>query len=702
TVDGHEFGLPETLEHLHVERWSAHSRHALGPVEVIQEIFPLHGAPGIARQLTFRSLDGVGHPLSIASEFQPFLAPVLLEGVKPYVYRMEGALGKFQLTSFGSGVSLESSAAPSRVWIDDVPWTGALIEGEIRSIRLAHDLPIAPLGSTEISWVMLGGLARTLGRGSAQEHATSEALTIDRSAVDGDWRKWLAETPVLRLPQAPELEQAYRLARSALRALYSEPEEGLTGLVAGYPWYSSMWCRDLAWMLPAVLWLGDHDWVERSVRSVLRFQARSALPILGGEPGELPMQISPGPIFLFGTSDTSLYYPVLTRQLIDHARRPELAREFLPALARIGEWADHRASTPTGLFRNGGEIEEVRAASAGVGRITYGFDAVDTTIWDSTDRRDHAIDIQVLYTRALTAIAELMERAGTADSRGRLRERANSVAASIPDRYWWPEEGYLYDSLRLDGSSVPRVRPNALAAVAAGLLPRDRALSVLARSLEPDLATPWGLRTLSTDDPGFVPTAYHDGQVWTIATAWAARAAFALRDSVTGVAMLGTIAQRIIEERGFANECYRGDRPEAFNSCFLLGFSVAPFLTCLFEGLWGIHVGPAGAWVSVEPNFPIKWSEADLTGVKNPLSSRRAGRACWSPPRRQRTHNPQTYAASRWAMPCRSLACERRTARWKPSGGSASTSPRARCSPSSDPMARARRRPSRSSRDYAG
>jgi glycogen debranching enzyme len=117
-------------------------------------------------------------------------------------------------------------------------------------------------------------------------------------------------------------------------------------------------------------------------------------------------------------------------------------------------------------------------------------------------------------------------------------------------------------------------------------------------------------------DPAFVPTAYHDGQVWTIATAWAARAAFAMGDGSAGVAMLRCNADRIIAERGFANECYRGDRPEPFNSCFLLGFSIAPFLTCLFEGLWGMKVGPGGGSISIEPRFPAKWTEADLSGVR--------------------------------------------------------------------------------------
>lgn len=63
------------------------------------------------------------------------------------------------------------------------------------------------------------------------------------------------------------------------------------------------------------------------------------------------------------------------------------------------------------------------------------------------------------------------------------------------------------------------------------------------------------------------------------------------------------------------NECYRGDRAEPFNSCFLLGFSVAPFLTQLFEGLWGLRPRARERVLCVEPHFPADWTRATLEGL---------------------------------------------------------------------------------------
>lgn len=613
TVGERSFALPETLDRLVAHRWGVESRHTMGPLRVVQEIVPLESAPAVVRRLSFGPPDGRLDRVVVTSRFEPFLAPVLMEGVKPYLYHLETSGPRLSFRSHGFGATLDFDPLPHRLALDGRPWIGGHHASEVREVQVEHELPVGAEGAT-LAWTMHGGIVRSYPALASRSDPAGPSGEMGRAA--SAWAAWSARTPQMSLPGDPLLETAYRLARGALRSLYTCPDGELTGLVAGYPWYSALWCRDLAWMLPAVLWMGDHAWAERSVRTVLRFQARASIPILAAEAGELPMQISPGPIFLYGTSDTTLYYPGIVRRLIDHAGRSDLAAEFWPNLERIGAWARARASGPSGLFRNGGEIEEVRSAASGLSRIDYGFDAVDTTIWDSTDRRDHAVDVQALYVEALDALADLSGRRGDGGSARGFREDAERIARAIGDRYWWPDEGYLYDSLLRDGTPVRKVRPNALRAVILGLLPEPRARAVLDRALRDDLATPWGMRTLSARDPGFVPTAYHDGQVWTIATAWAAQAAFAIGDTARGLEWMRRNAERIVAERGFANECYRGDRPEPFNSCFLLGFSVAPFLATFFEGLWGLRAGPGASTLTLDPRLPKEWSEASLRGVR--------------------------------------------------------------------------------------
>jgi len=609
-VDGAAQGLPESRVDARVTdgRWVSH--HRWDRLEIVQSVAAVMDPPGVLRTLRCTVTEGPPIALTVESSWSPFLLPVLVEGIRPIHFEVETRGTEWRVRQRGFGLAFRSTVPASQLLINRASWRGGQYAGRVEELRSEHEVRVAPGSPAEITFLVHGGLERDLGRSTNLESVLQDpARAGGASGVDD--ATWTGRTATLRFPNAPTLELAYSLARTALRRLYSAPGDGLAGLVAGYPWYSSIWCRDLAWMLPAVLWLGDFDWTERSLTSVFAFQSRSTLPILGGEPGELPMQISPGPIFFYGTSDTSLYYPGLVSRLVRHSGRRASVDLWIPAVQRVIDWGRARTDPETGLLRHGGEVETISAAAASLARIRYGIDAPDTTIWDSTDRRPHAVDIQALWYDALLAASGLVAESVPDSERAAYRSLADRVLDSIRRRYPWPEERYLYDSLGAQGP-VRKVRPNALRAVSAGLLDPNVAHEVVRRAAEGDLTTPWGVRTLSDRDPTYDPQAYHDGQVWTIATSWAADAAYHVGEPELGYAYLETIARHLVDEGGFAHECYRGDRPEPFNSCFLLGFSVAPFLTSLFEQLWGLAVDAERRRLTVRPSFPAGWTEASI------------------------------------------------------------------------------------------
>ncbi len=593
-------------------RWT--SRHRLGRVDLLQEVVAVEDPPGALRRLRFVQAEGPPARVRVLSRFAPYLLPVLVEGVLPTSFHLEKRSEELRVRQHGFALRYSATVLPSQLFVNRSAWDGGHYEGRVDELGSDHEVEVAVGAPTEIRFLLSGGLERDAYRTEEPGLARLDPDALARHAVEAE-TTWAAAVPEMVLPDAPDLEQGYRLARTALHRLYSAPGDGLVGLVAGYPWYSALWCRDLAWMLPAVVWLGDWEWAERSVASVLRFQSHSEVPILGGEPGELPMQVAPGPLFFYGTSDTTLYYPDLVRRLVRHAGRSDLVPAWGTAVARMIAWGRARADPDTGLVRNGGEAEAISAATGSLARVRYGIDSPDTTIWDSTDRRDHAIDVQVLWYEALGAAAELLAD-GPEDPRSEsLRHSAARVADAIRSRYRWVDAGYLYDSLRA-GAPVAKLRPNALRAVSAGLMDAATAREIVRRVAREDLSTPWGVRTLSDRDPGYDPRAYHDGQVWTIATAWAADAALVADERELGRQYLGTIAELIAKEGGLANECYRGDRAEPFDSCFLLGFSVAPFLTVLFERLWGLDVDGRAPGVAVRPKFPSAWRSATLDRLR--------------------------------------------------------------------------------------
>jgi len=595
------------------DRWR--TEHRIGRLAVHQEIAPTDRPSGAIRRLRFALSEGPPVSLVVHSSFRPYLLPTLVEGVRPVSFRAETSSAGLDVRQRGFGLAVRSSIGPSHLYLDRGSWLGGHRSGPLERVGADYELRLTAGLPVDLRLAIAGGLERDLAR-SADDIAALLADPEPRLAsAEAAEARWLAGTPTMRFPDAPELERAYEAARASLRRLYSAPGDSMTGLVAGYPWYSAIWCRDLAWMLPAVLWLGDFDWAAQSLATVFRFQSRSSIPLLGGEPGELPMQISPGPIFFYGTSDTTLYFPGIVEQWVRHTGDTGATLPWRPVLAAVVAWGLARTDLATGLLRNGGEAEAISAATGAISRIRYGIDSPDTTIWDSTDRRDHAIDVQVLWWSALRSALELHAIDDDPTVRARLPGVVARLAETIRTAYDWPEERYLADSLR---AAVPvrKLRPNALRAVSAGLVSPERARALARRVAEEDLSTPWGVRTLSTKDPTYRPDAYHDGQVWPVATAWAADAAFAAGDGELGAEFLGRIAARFAAESGQANECYRGDRAEAFDSCFLLGLSVGPFVSLLFERLWGLRPDARARCLDVRPCFPAGWRSAALDGVR--------------------------------------------------------------------------------------
>lgn len=608
-------GLAETLVNLESSRTRVASQHEAGPWKCDQEIVALSEQPGVGRRLTFSNTAGTARDLWVETAFRPELAPVLIEGVKPLEYELLRTPAGIRISAFGCALEFGTSD-PSPVFkLNDTPWDGGPYQGRLDKVTVESTIRIAPAQPATLSFILWGGVETYV-----REHPEWTAQLLAGASdwaptADASRKEWTARTPRLRLPAAPEIERGYLLARDALRSLYFSPGTGIVGLVAGYPWYAALWCRDLAWMLPAVLWLGDTEWAAASLRTVFRFQARTALQILGGAAGELPMQIGASPIFLYGTSDTTLYYPALLRRYLAQTGDETLVRELAEPVERAEEWARHKTDPATGLIRNGDEDAGLRSASREHGRVHYGFDAPDATIWDSTDRRSFAIDNQVLWADALSALAELAPLLGLPNDGPRWAAEAQTLRDTIAERYWWPEENYLYDSRADNSSPVRKVRPNALRAVAAGLLSTERAAAAVERAAQSDLATDWGYRTLSSKDPTYNPIFYHDGQVWPIATSWAISAAFTAGQTARALDGLRRWAIRLDQEAGTLNECYRGDRAEPYDSCFLLGFSIAPFLTILFDDLWGLHPRWAERTLVVAPHFLVDWSHASLEGL---------------------------------------------------------------------------------------
>jgi glycogen debranching enzyme len=92
--------------------------------------------------------------------------------------------------------------------------------------------------------------------------------------------------------------------------------------------------------------------------------------------------------------------------------------------------------------------------------------------------------------------------------------RARTLAERVNGEFWVDGGGYY--ALGLNGEGRPRevATTNAGHLLFTGIVPADRVERLVSRLFEPDLWTPYGLRTHSTEDAHFDPYGYHTGSVW--------------------------------------------------------------------------------------------------------------------------------------------------------------------------------------------
>ncbi|OPX78730.1 MAG: Amylo-alpha-1,6-glucosidase [Methanosaeta sp. PtaB.Bin039] len=324
-------------------------------------------------------------------------------------------------------------------------------------------------------------------------------ISVDRGAefciMASTWRTALPDTEVLDAEQARRsaLETGHPLPRLAQAAdSFIVRRDGGRTILAGYHWFDD-WGRDAMIALPGLLLVpGRYD----LAREVLLTFARAS------RGGLLPNDLGAGSYY---TVDASLWFVRAVHQYYLHTKDASLVREIWPALQGIIE--AYQSQTPVSYMDQDGLIVSAPGA-------TWMDARVDGQC--VTPRSGKACEINALWYAALLSAQAL---ARTCRRRWR-SDLAEEVRRSF-GRFWNDEAGCLYDVI---DPVDPAVRPNqVIAAAFTDLLSRTRQRRMMS-SVEAQLLTPYGLRTLSPHDRGYIgryqgdarqrDLAYHQGTVW--------------------------------------------------------------------------------------------------------------------------------------------------------------------------------------------
>ncbi|HVB97299.1 MAG TPA: amylo-alpha-1,6-glucosidase [Chloroflexota bacterium] len=347
-----------------------------------------------------------------------------------------------------------------------------------------------------------------------------------------------------------------------------------TGIIAGYHWFGE-WGRDAVIALPGVL-LSTGRVSEAA--DLLRRYAGFV------DHGMLPNRIPDGSAAPeYNTVDATLWYFQALEHYLEVSRDDDLLTELYPTLESMIHW--HQIGTRFGIVVD--QADGLLTAGVPGEQLTW----MDARVgdWCVTARQGKPVEVNALWYNALRLMEGWSRRIGR--PYGHYREAADWAYASFNDRFWSAEQGHLYDVVDGDNGNDASLRPNQIFAIALiypTLDPR-RWESVLG-GVERELLTPYGLRTLAPESPGYVGRyggdqrrrdgAYHQGTVWP----WLfGPYAEACRRAARDIHHLRSWLDDLIHDDrlpglGSLCEIFDGDPPHQPNGCIAQAWSVGEVL----------------------------------------------------------------------------------------------------------------------------
>jgi glycogen debranching enzyme len=123
-------------------------------------------------------------------------------------------------------------------------------------------------------------------------------------------------------------------------------------------------------------------------------------------------------------------------------------------------------------------------------------------------------ELQGYVYDAWLRMAEIYDELGNAQRAAALRAKAADLFRAFNGAFWDEETGFYAFMLDGEKRKVLSVASNPGHLLWSGIVPPERAARVVARLMEPDMNSGWGIRTLSARHPAFNPYSYQNGSVW--------------------------------------------------------------------------------------------------------------------------------------------------------------------------------------------
>jgi predicted glycogen debranching enzyme len=381
---------------------------------------------------------------------------------------------------------------------------------------------------------------------------------------------------------------ALKLLRATDPFIVKNPSSGESTVIAGYHWFSD-WGRDTMISMPGLLLIPRRfEEAKYILKNFSRHCKRGLIPnaflALGGEP-------------IYNTVDASLWFIHTVGRYFAYTKDFLFLSDVWDTLEEIIE--NYRKGTDFGIGMDSDYLIQQGP------QLTW----MDAKIGEQalTPRAGKACEINALWYNALKTASSLGTHLGKNTST--YETLAAGVASNYENVFWNPETNCLFDLVYKgeEGYEVkdPAIRPNQIFAVALPytILSPEKEKAIVDR-VEKDLLTPFGLRTLSSDNPLYKghycgdsvtrDAAYHNGTAWPWLLGAYVKAYRKVHNySKESLEDMRALLQNFdihLETAGIGtiSELFDGDYPYTPGGCIAQAWSVAEILRAYVEDVLGI------------------------------------------------------------------------------------------------------------------
>ena len=435
------------------------------------------------------------------------------------------------------------------------------------------------------------------GRSHVGVIASTEAR--DASRVDAYREKEIERRHRIVVESSSENEMVRALTLAADQFIVARGNQKT--IIAGYHWFSD-WGRDTMIALPGLALATGRIDIAKSIllefaRHVDKGMLPNRFPDLGARasrPPDSALETQALEVLQdsdYNTVDATLWFFEAVRAVVEQTNDYDFVRASLyDVLVDIIEW--HLRGTRYKIH-----VDEDGLLNAGEDGVQLTWMDAKVGDWVVTPRHGKPVEIQALWYNALRVMARLAKEFKDEAAVERYLAMASRARESFNRQFWNDELGCLYDVINGDMRDAS-IRPNQIFAVSLHhmMLPVEKARRVV-ETVERDLLTPYGLRSLAPSDPQYRGRyegdstsrdgAYHQGTVWAWLVGPFIEAYLKVfgdttvaRDKTTG--WLAPFEQHL-REAGLnqVSEIFDGDAPHTPGGCIAQAWSVAELLRVL-------------------------------------------------------------------------------------------------------------------------